>query len=146
MSTPVQMDTSDTGKRQQTPQSAAAGAEARAASPAAAVQAVPNNLAPPGASAAAGAGTKRASPAPAPSPQPSHADSDPDEDRLINETITEEDVTDVKEAEDGPKKRRGRQPQVQVPGDAMDRLNELLRKTEQFAQFINPTKPNEKKG
>lgn len=84
------------------------------------------------------------------SPAPTATD-EAEEDALINDNFDEEDAMDVKE--DGPKKRRGRPPSAaaaaasssSIGADALDRLNELLQKTEQFAKFL-PSKVEKKKG
>lgn len=77
------------------------------------------------------------------------AEDDADEDALINGDIAEEDIT----GDSTPaKKKRGRAaaapavPSTGPPADALERLNDLLRKTEQFGKFIGTANAPEKKG
>ena len=122
-----------------TAQPAAAAAAADTSSGAAAAAAASS---PPAASASASAS--------APSASPTSAQDDADEDALINDdNIAEEDITgDATPA----KKKRGRAaagpaaPSTGPPADALERLNDLLRKTEQFGKFIGTTSAPEKKG
>jgi hypothetical protein len=124
-------------------------AAAAAASPATAAAAAASTPPDAPSSALAAAPASSAS-APSASPAPTPADED-EEDALINDNFDEEDLTDVKEPS-GKKRGRGRPPaaasaasSVSVPADALERLNDLLQRTEQFAKFV-PTKAEMKKG
>lgn len=102
-----------------------------------------NNTPATAAAAAASTTISSSSSAPQPSPSPNPGD-EAEEDELINndadgDNFDEDDVTDSKPT---PRKRSNAAPPA--PGEALQRLNELLQRTEQFAKFV-PTKAENKK-
>lgn len=93
-----------------------------------------------------------AAPPAAPSPAPSTTAASDDDVAAITEDVAEEDLVDVKE--DSPAAKKGRRggrgtsatPTVTAaPADALERLNELLRKTEQFSKFVVADKKGKKR-
>ena len=128
------MDTSDNA-------GAADAAAASAASPAAPAPA-PTEAA---SSSTAAAAASSSAAAAAASPSATAGGESDDDDIVVNEKdLTEDAITGGEGAPPpGPKKRRGRPaaaaadatPRV-IGADALERLNELLRRTEQFAKFV----------
>jgi hypothetical protein len=150
------MDTNDTAAAAHTQTGAAAQAaptpvdsSAQTASPSAAAPSAPSA---PAASATPAAAAAAASPTPtaaAAAAAPAGSDDD-DEEIAVREGMTEEEML----ADAAPKKRKGKAAAASAapaaastggapPSDALDRLEELLRKTEQFSKFL-ATAPQKK--
>jgi hypothetical protein len=104
---------------------------------------------PPAAAAAASSSSSSVLPSPRGTPTNGNGNgNESEEEDIIPEGLTEEQLL---EDAAPPKKKRGRASTSAVASssgpapDALERLNELLQKTEQFSKFLATTKP-EKKG
>jgi len=140
-------DVPQSADAQQTQAAAAAAPTETAPAPVATPPAAAASAAP---AAAAAASAPSASPAPAAAAAGGGDDSESD-DVEVREDMTEEELLSA--AAPAPKKKRGRPaaapaaPSTGPPPDALDRLNELLRKTEQFSKFISaPAKDTKGRG